>query len=91
LDDAGPGSGSPKGEHENPAEYLSFDDLNTKIEGMPENAPQLLRRLVPLVTDLVDKLRDRCINHRSDERPRSYSALTQDPSEWCTQVRAGII
>jgi len=85
LDDAGPGSGSPKGEHENPAEYLSFDDLNTKIEGMPENAPQLLRRLVPLVTDLVDKLRDRCINYRSDERPRSYSALTQDPSEWCTQ------
>mmetsp|Transcript_36118 Transcript_36118/g.91148 ORF Transcript_36118/g.91148 Transcript_36118/m.91148 type:complete len:1152 (-) Transcript_36118:379-3834(-) len=83
LDDGGPATGSPKEDSSNG--YLSFEDLNTPIEGMPEGAPGLLRRLVALVTALVDKLRDRCISDRKEDKPATYSALTQDTSEWSLQ------
>ncbi|KAI3438574.1 hypothetical protein D9Q98_001000 [Chlorella vulgaris] len=52
---------------------------------MPENPLALLRQLHELLKLLVDQLRQKCLEEpRSDDRPRGYSALTQDPKE-CVQ------
>lgn len=53
------------------------------IYPMPKDPLSLLRRLYELIRLLVDQLRQKCLDEaRMDERPKSYSALTQDTSEW---------
>ncbi|KAL4445780.1 hypothetical protein ABPG77_008979 [Micractinium sp. CCAP 211/92] len=55
------------------------------IYPMPENPLELLRQLHGLLKLLVDQLRQKCLEEpRSDDRPRGFSALTQDPKE-CVQ------
>ena len=40
---------------------------------------------------LVDQLRQKCLEEpRSDDRPRGFSALTQDPKECVVEVRPGL-
>lgn len=42
----------------------------------------------PSVQLLVDQLRQKCLEEpRSDDRPRGFSALTQDPKECVQEVR----
>ncbi|EFN57696.1 hypothetical protein CHLNCDRAFT_57228 [Chlorella variabilis] len=52
------------------------------IYPMPDNPLGLLRQLHELLKLLVDQLRQKCLEEpRNDDRPRGYSALTQDPRE----------
>mmetsp|Transcript_39332 Transcript_39332/g.111414 ORF Transcript_39332/g.111414 Transcript_39332/m.111414 type:complete len:1167 (-) Transcript_39332:153-3653(-) len=76
-----PGLGTPSQKED----VLSFDDLNVEIKGLPQHCPVLLHKLVKLVQQLCDRLRDMCISDKSDTPTKSYSALTQDPSEWSCQ------
>lgn len=50
---------------------------------MPDNPLALLRQLHELLKLLVDQLRQKCLEEpRSDDRPRGFSALTQDPKDF---------
>jgi hypothetical protein len=50
-------------------------------------APDQCSLLLGLLQLLVDQLRQKCLEEpRSDDRPRGYSALTQDPKECVQEV-----
>lgn len=68
------------------ADEIGFEDLNVEIKGLPENCPALLHKLRDLVDVLVNHLREMCINEKNDVPIKSYSALTEGPSEWSLQV-----
>lgn len=67
-----------------PGEVLSFSPcLDRSLEGMPGLLPTRIS-----VQLLVDQLRQKCLEEpRSDDRPRGFSALTQDPKECVLEVR----
>ena len=57
-----------------------------RIYPLPVDSLDMLKKLNGLCKLLVDELRQKCVDEaRSDEKPKSYSALTQDPAEWCAE------
>ena len=76
-----PGSFLP--ELEEPVPGASNFPGRPHIYPFPPGALPLLRRLNDLCKLVVDELRQKCVDEaRSEERPKAYSALTQDSSEW---------
>jgi hypothetical protein len=79
-----PGSFIP--EIEDPMPGASNFPGRPHIFPLPSNSLDLLRQLNELCKLVVDELRQKCVDEaRSDEKPRSYSALTQDPAEWAAE------
>lgn len=57
-----------------------------RIYPLPGDSLDMLRRLNELCKLVVDELRQKCVDEaRSEDRPRAYSALTQDPAEWAAE------
>ncbi|KAG7675237.1 hypothetical protein Ndes2526B_g08103 [Nannochloris sp. 'desiccata'] len=79
-----PGSFLP--ETEDPIPGASNFPGRPHIFPLPSNSLDLLRQLNELCKLVVDELRQKCVDEaRSEEKPRSYSALTQDPAEWAAE------
>jgi len=79
-----PGSFIP--ETEEPMPGASNFPGRPHIFPLPSNSLDLLRELNELCKLVVDELRQKCVDEaRSEEKPRSYSALTQDPAEWAAE------
>jgi hypothetical protein len=79
-----PGSFLP--ETEDPIPGSSNFPGRPHIFPLPSNSLDLLRQLNQLCKLVVDELRQKCVDEaRSEEKPRSYSALTQDPAEWAAE------